>query len=104
LKKHYSPAVPTYLTDDDGADRVAESIARGQKVGWITVGEPRVAALTPLVRLLTLPVEPRAYAARLYAALHELEAAGVTAIVIQRPPASSDWAAVIDRLQRAAAE
>lgn len=104
LKKHYSPTVPTYLTADDGASRVAELIANRQKVGWITLGEPHVVTPTPLVRLIVLPAEPTAYSARLYATLHELEAAGVAAIVVQRPPPTPVWAAVLDRLRRAAAE
>jgi L-threonylcarbamoyladenylate synthase len=51
-----------------------------------------------------LPGEPKAYAASLYSTLHELEQLGVAAIVIQRPPTTAEWTAVLDRLSRAAAE
>lgn len=104
MKKHYAPAVPTYLTTDDGASRVAQLLATGHTVGWIPLGEPSVVTPTPRVRCVPLPAEPTAYAARLYATLHELEAGGVMSIVVERPPPSPDWAAVCDRLQRAAAE
>ena len=44
-----------------------------------------------------------AYAARIYAALHELDMAGVDRIVVALPPKDEAWAAIQDRLQRAAA-
>ena len=104
LKKHYSPIVPLYLTDDDGARRVSELRALGRTVGWIPRGEPRGSAPTTGVRCVPLPCGAKAYAARLYATLHDLESAGVDAIVVERPPVTSAWSAVLDRLSRAAAE
>jgi L-threonylcarbamoyladenylate synthase len=50
-----------------------------------------------------LPADPREYAADLYAALHRLDDAGVTTIVVQEPPDTEEWLAVRDRLKRAAA-
>lgn len=52
---------------------------------------------------LALPEEPLAYARGLYAALRQLDAVGATEILVQRPPAGPAWAAIHDRLQRAAA-
>ena len=51
----------------------------------------------------SLPDEPRAYARGLYAALRELDAAGASRILVQRPPDTPAWQAVLDRLRRAAA-
>lgn len=48
-----------------------------------------------------MPKEPRAYGARLYAVLHQLDNAGVETITIQEPPADADWEAVWDRLRKA---
>ena len=48
-----------------------------------------------------MPTEPSEYAARLYAALHELDAAGVDRIVVDRPPDGEEWMAIHDRLRRA---
>jgi L-threonylcarbamoyladenylate synthase len=48
-----------------------------------------------------LPGEPAGYAARLYAALHDLDRAGVDRIVVALPPAEERWRAVRDRLKRA---
>ncbi|MET8152972.1 L-threonylcarbamoyladenylate synthase [Actinoplanes sp. NPDC049668] len=50
-----------------------------------------------------LSVDPREYAADLYAALHRLDDAGVGTIIVQAPPETEEWLAVRDRLRRAAA-
>jgi L-threonylcarbamoyladenylate synthase len=49
-----------------------------------------------------LPSEPREFAARLYAELHELDAQGWEYIAVEMPPEGDEWAAVRDRLRRAA--
>jgi L-threonylcarbamoyladenylate synthase len=51
----------------------------------------------------TLPGDPVAYARGLYAALRELDKCNAGRILVQRPPATALWAAVRDRLERAAA-
>jgi L-threonylcarbamoyladenylate synthase len=107
LKKHYSPLVPLYLTDDDGAMLIARWSAEGKKIGWIPLGLERpefTGAVGADVVCLPLPCEPATYARRLYAVLHELEAHGVAAIVVERPPPGAEWTAIHDRLQRAAAK
>lgn len=50
-----------------------------------------------------LPADPEGYAADLYAALHRLDDAGVSTILVERPPAGEDWLAIHDRLSRASA-
>lgn len=49
-----------------------------------------------------MPAEPRAYAAVLYSRLHELDREGLDWIAVERPPETLEWAAVLDRLVRAA--
>jgi L-threonylcarbamoyladenylate synthase len=49
------------------------------------------------------PVDPLAYAHELYAALRALDESGCEVILVESPPETPDWAAVRDRLQRAAA-
>ncbi|MBL8407189.1 MAG: hypothetical protein JNJ81_05210, partial [Candidatus Accumulibacter sp.] len=44
-----------------------------------------------------------AYASALYAALRELDQADAELIIVEEIPATPAWAAVADRLQRAAA-
>jgi len=50
-----------------------------------------------------MPTGPEAYAARLYDALHGLDEQGVDRILVELPPDTPEWAAVRDRLLRAAA-
>lgn len=51
----------------------------------------------------TMPADAEAVAHELFAVLRELDAAGVSAIWVERPPPGSEWDGVRDRLQRAAA-
>ena len=54
-----------------------------------------------MTRLLT-PADAPAYAARLYAALHEADTLHPALIAVERPPASGPiWDAIADRLARA---
>lgn len=50
-----------------------------------------------------MPSEARAYAHALYAALHDLDDAGVEAIYVETPPSGDAWEAIHDRLRRASA-
>ena len=50
---------------------------------------------------IVLPRDPAAYAAGLYAALHELDDRGVDAIYVEAVPEGAAWAGVRDRLRRA---
>ena len=76
-----------------------EIVGKGRRVGWLTW--PDVGDVAGAVRV-ELPRDPMAYAAGLYAALHDLGAAGVDRIVVAQPPDDEAWLAVRDRLRRAA--
>ncbi|HSG88713.1 MAG TPA: L-threonylcarbamoyladenylate synthase [Pseudomonadales bacterium] len=52
--------------------------------------------------LEVLPDDAQGYARGLYAALHRLEQAVVSDLLIERLPADDDWRAVRDRIERAA--
>jgi L-threonylcarbamoyladenylate synthase len=80
--RHYQPRTPLVL--------------------W-SVGEPTPMGRGAWLRLGSeMPAEPRAYAAMLYDALHRMDAEGLDWIAVERPPATPDWAGVLDRLTRAA--
>jgi len=55
-----------------------------------------------VTRAIRMPVDPAGYAAQLYAVLHELDAEGLPWIAVEAPPDGPEWAAIRDRLQRAA--
>jgi L-threonylcarbamoyladenylate synthase len=49
-----------------------------------------------------MPECPAGYAAQLYAVLHQLDDAGLDRLVVSLPPDTEAWAAIRDRLRRAA--
>lgn len=102
LPAHYAPSTPLELHPAaDLPARAAALAASGRRVIVSGMGE----AISPLpagVHCHVLPAEPSACARQLYATLRELDAAGGDVILVQAPPAGSDWDAVRDRLTRAA--
>jgi L-threonylcarbamoyladenylate synthase len=72
----------------------------GGKVGALLLSPPP--AEPPIDHPIAMPDDPTRYARRLYAALHELDDAGCTVILAERPPTDPRWVGVRDRLERAA--
>lgn len=100
MQKHYAPRTPLELVAGSGRHRVAELRRQGLRVGWITLEKPP--ALPAESSLLSMPDDPAGYAAQLYTALHQLDGQDLDRIVLELPPATDDWLAIHDRLQRAA--
>jgi L-threonylcarbamoyladenylate synthase len=108
LKAHYAPRTPLYLCD---AGQFAPALAvrpAGERVAVVAFA-PTLAALPAdasmsddIVRIV-LPATPEALATDLYAMLRRLDRANVTHILFERLPDTPAWAAVGDRLGRAAA-
>ena len=96
LARHYAPKTPARLVAVHALDA---EIARARgRVAVLAFSRPDERAWT----WRRMPGEPHAYAQGLYAALRELDAAGCDEILVEAPPESPEWAAVRDRLQRAA--
>ncbi|MGI8960983.1 MAG: L-threonylcarbamoyladenylate synthase [Bryobacteraceae bacterium] len=76
--RHYAPRTPFYILE------------RGERP---PAGSGRV---------IHLPADPSAYAAALYAELHEADAKDWDWIAIEKPPDKPEWAGILDRIQRAA--
>jgi len=87
-ERHYSPRTPLYLGEPPASGAGA----------WVWYRTPA----RPGIRSIQLPADPEGYAARLYATLHELDHAGLDWIAVERPPGTTEWSAIIDRLRRAA--
>jgi L-threonylcarbamoyladenylate synthase len=51
---------------------------------------------------LRMPEQPETYAAKLYSVLHDLDREGYDWIAVELPPHAPEWAAIRDRLTRAA--
>ncbi|MCZ2400244.1 MAG: threonylcarbamoyl-AMP synthase [Phycisphaerae bacterium] len=102
MSRHYAPRARLEHRAD-AAQRVAELLAAGRRVGWLTFGvdaAPRPPADSRLRRIV-MPADAGAYSARFYAALHELDGEGVEYIIVDEPPAKDSWLAIRDRLERA---
>jgi L-threonylcarbamoyladenylate synthase len=101
LARHYAPRAPLECFEGDAAERAQQLCRAGERVGWLRLSRgqsPTVPGLT----LVDMPSDPVDYAARLYAELHALDAAGRTRIIVEMPPDEEAWLAVRDRLRRAA--
>ncbi len=116
LEKHYSPRAP--LTLFEGAAHsvlpklvaaAAAALAAGHTVGIIAADEDRdaLARLSSDSRLFSRLIgrqdAPDVVAARLYSTLRELDEAGADVILVRGFSSHGLWAAVQDRLRRAAA-
>jgi len=99
MQRHYAPRARLVVTPDD-VRRVAELARTGARVGWLSFDEANRIAGVVTVRM---PRDAAGYAARLYAALHELDAAGVEHVIAAEPPDDDAWLGVRDRLRRASA-
>jgi L-threonylcarbamoyladenylate synthase len=99
MRKHYAPHTPLELASDSRG-RVEELAKEGRRVGWLTHRDEEAPAT--VLRIL-LPDDSVSYSAQLYAAVHQLDEAGLDRIVVETPPAGADWLAVHDRLRRASA-
>ena len=101
LAAHYAPRTPLTLVEGDLALELAASLTRqGRRVAVLARSGER-----PLLQGLEWAAAPRdaaGYAHALYANLRRLDEAGCDAIIVERPPATPEWAAINDRLARAA--
>jgi L-threonylcarbamoyladenylate synthase len=111
-RRHYAPRASLLLEDGASAARhSAGELARTHPlVGLVTLehgyasNDPSWARCPHAILERVLPRDPQRYARRLYATLHELDDAGVRAIVVERVPDDEAWCAVADRLARAASK
>ena len=102
LEAHYAPRTPMRMVAGERLlDFLNAQGNKGGRCGVIGHSQPPAAGIPHLWRRLSL--DPVAYAHDLYAALREMDHAGVDLIVVEAPPDRPDWAAVTDRLRRAAA-
>lgn len=102
LARHYAPQTPVMLMAADLVGELAASMTRqGNTVAVLarSVSRPVLEGIT----WIAAPDEPSGYAHDLYASLRMLDAAGCSAILVEEPPRDPAWAAVHDRLTRAAA-
>src|SRR5262249_21656699 len=84
LQRHYSPQTPLECLSASHR-RVAELVKSRQRVGWLTHSDSPQAVGKKDVDVVIMPREPRAYAARLYAELHQLDQRRLDRIIVEMP-------------------
>ena len=101
LDSHYAPRTPMRVVPGEQLAEVLCALrAGGTSVGVMAYGLlPQAVCWYSLCRL---PDNAEGYARGLYAALRELDQAANDIIVVEAIPADPAWAAVADRLRRAA--
>ena len=73
------------------------------EVGWLQLSDiPREqrGSRRQKINKIDMPHDAAGYAARLYAAFHEMDHVGVEYIVVDLPPHGDAWLAIHDRLPR----
>jgi L-threonylcarbamoyladenylate synthase len=102
LEAHYAPTTPLRMVAGERLlDFINAQRHRGGRCAVISANHPPQAGMPHAWRLM--PADPVAYAHDLYAALRDMDHAGVDLIVVEALPLGADWAAVADRLRRAVA-
>lgn len=102
LAAHYAPRTPLTLAEGERVTELAEEHARrGRRVAVLALSARR----PPLEGLewIAAPRDAAGYARALYASLRRLDESGCETIVVEQPPRGPEWAAINDRLVRAAA-
>lgn len=103
LASHYAPRTPMELVEADELIERAERLAgQGQRVSVLTRSLSDRLPDADRMRIERLPEEATDYARELYAALRRADAAAFERILVEMPPERPAWAAIRDRLRRAA--
>ena len=97
---HYSPKTPLYLYDT----RLA-LLTESQRLA--VQNSPHAALVfgageLPLCQNIVLADEPNQAAHDLYSALHQLDALNCKQLLVELPPNTPAWLAIVDKLRRAA--
>lgn len=111
--RHYAPRAPLRLVScAEVAARAADdrmAIVIGRRADLAAAGLATTTpwwetGAVPADRRLALADDAEGFARHLYAALHAADGAGASAVLMIRPPDEPAWAAVGDRLRRAASD
>ncbi|MGH8252321.1 MAG: L-threonylcarbamoyladenylate synthase [Steroidobacteraceae bacterium] len=101
-RAHYAPRTPVVIVEAAQLPgEVERALAAGERIAVLA----RVIAPAGSGTLAwrQLAAQPALYGRALYACLRDLDRAGATRILVEAPPATESWAAIADRLTRAAA-
>jgi L-threonylcarbamoyladenylate synthase len=100
-KKHYAPKTRVVVTTS--LEKSLNAAALGALVGVLSFRDAQTPSLQCSFQR-ALGSTPEAAARSLYGALHEADHAGLNTILVEAVPKGPAWAAIRDRLTRAASE
>lgn len=101
LAGHYAPQTPLVLIEAEELEgRAAGLVAQGKRVAVLGRQIRRPAAIGGA--WISAPHDAGHYAHELYATVRTLDETGCDMILVEAPPRTPEWAAVCDRLSRAA--
>jgi L-threonylcarbamoyladenylate synthase len=104
LRAHYAPRTPLALVSREQLEAAAVGIGLEEGGQSVAVAyTPRPLQVDPALVWQPVAAEPMQYAQALYALLRELDGKGYRRILVEAPPRTPEWAAVNDRIGRAAA-
>jgi L-threonylcarbamoyladenylate synthase len=99
MDRHYAPRAALRVMAPEERGALLARAGRRRTGALLLAPAPGA----PLAHAVAMPADPAGYAARLYAALHEVDSAGCEAVLVDAVPEEEAWAGVRDRLRRAAA-
>jgi L-threonylcarbamoyladenylate synthase len=105
LKKHYAPKAALKVVsweNDKELRNHAETLDKPLRDIFV-LSHTRIPSTTDFGRVSVIPHDVEAFARAIYGELHECDAAGAKAIIVEKLPDSPEWAGIADRLMRAAA-
>ncbi len=105
LPRHYAPRAKLVIWAwQDEQELKARSAACGARRAKLhVIAHTRIPSAKGFGRVSVIPRDPPAFARAIYAELHRCDEAGAEWIVVEALPEGNDWAALADRLKRAAA-
>jgi len=99
LASHYAPRTPLEWVEPDGLRSRLEALA-GRNV--VVLARSEAPGPRADVRWVQMPLQPVQFARGLYSALRQADAEAPDRIIVEAVPSSEGWAAIRDRLSRAA--
>ncbi len=100
MPRHYAPRTPLKVTSDI---RSALQERLPKPFGILAFGSiDNIPVGLEIAQIILMPRDPASYAAMLYDALHDLDQASLSLILVEAVPDGDEWLAIRDRLSRAA--
>jgi L-threonylcarbamoyladenylate synthase len=100
LRSHYAPTTPIELVEVGTVERRCAEGSAAERMA-VLARRPRPDRIRVLA-WRAVPADPDGFGHELYAALRSLDASGAARILVERVPSGEAWAAIRDRLERAA--